>query len=46
MYLENMILGQLKIGELTCGSLNLIMSVVLKMLQKSGQEKQIIQIQI
>ena len=41
-----MILGQLKIGELTCGSLNLIMSVVLKMLQKSGQENQIIQIQI
>ena len=46
MRLENMILGQLKIGEVTCGSLNLIMSVMLKILQGSGQEIQTIQIQI
>ena len=43
---ENMILGQLKIGEVTCGSLNLIMSMVIKILQGSGQEIQTIQIQI
>ena len=41
-----MILGQLKIGEVTCGSLNLIMSMVIKILQGSGQEIQTIQIQI
>ena len=46
MRLENMILGQLKIGEVTCGSLNLIMSMVIKILQESGQEIQTIQIHI
>ena len=46
MRLENKILGQLKIGEVTCGSLNLIMSMVIKILQGSGQEIQTIQIQI
>ena len=46
MRLESMILGQLKIGEVTCGSLNLIMSMVIKILQGSGQEIQTIQIQI
>ena len=46
MRLESMILGQLKIGEVTCGSLNLIMSMVIKILQESGQEIQTIQIHI